>query len=275
MQDLDRDATERKAMTLHRLAQLLPSQHHRVAVAKPARRPRSLALVLRGVAAIVVAAAAALLASPMAAAHIGAELDGAGPGEFGVVTLVVPTESGKAATVKIQVRIPDDIQLRTVRAESVAGWSIDIENRTIPPIYKDDGTPVTEVVDSVTWTAQGPGIPSGQFGQFALYVGPLPDASTLALPTVQTFADGSAEDWSQPVNESDDPEFPAPTVTIGAAPDATGGSSALVTAISWAALGFSVIAVALGVYAIDRARSSASAATSSAAAIGESGVAND
>lgn len=212
--------------------------------------------LLRAAGALLLGAAVALLVSPLAAAHISAELDGAGPGDFGVITLGVPTESGKPATTKVEVRIPDDVQLRTVRAAQVAGWGIDITKRTIPPIYKDDGTPVTEVVDSVTWTAQGPGIPPGQFGQFALYVGPLPDAATLALPTVQTFSDGTTEDWAQAANEGEDPEFPAPTVTIGATAGAADGSSTLASVIPWAALGFSVIAVALGIFAIDRSAAS-------------------
>ncbi len=251
---------------------------HRGFVTSPSRRGRPLTLItlLRIAVGAMITAATALLVSPMAAAHINAELDGAGPGEFGLITLLVPTESGKADTVKLQVRIPDDVQLRTVRAQPVAGWSIDIAKRTIPPIYKDDGTPVTEVVDSVTWTTEGPGIEEGQFGQFALYVGPLPDETKLSLPTVQTFADGTADDWNQSANDSDDSEFPAPTVTIGASSvsGTGGGPGALLSAISWAALGFSVIAVALGVYAIDRARSQTSVATGSPAT-DESGTAND
>ncbi|MCH9728560.1 MAG: YcnI family protein [Actinomycetia bacterium] len=212
--------------------------------------------LLRAAGGFLLGATMALLVSPLAAAHISAELDGAGPGDFGLITLGVPTESGKPATTKVEVRIPDDIQLRTVRPGQVAGWGIDIAKRTIPPIYKDDGTPVTEVVDSVTWTAQGLGIPPGQFGQFALYVGPLPDTATLALPTVQTFSDGTTEDWAQAANEGEDPEFPAPTVTIGAAASAADGASTLASVIPWVALGFSVIAVALGIFAIDRAAAS-------------------
>ncbi len=263
-------------MTLHEISQLTSRQHHRILFTNRRGAGRSLVptTLLRIAAAFALAAVAALLTTPIAGAHVNAELDGAGPGEFGVITFRVPSESGNPATTKVQVRIPDDVQLRSVLAQPVAGWNIDIEKRTIPPIYKDDGTPVTEVVDSVTWTAQGSGIEPGQFGQFALDVGPLPDAPTLALPTVQTFSDGTADDWSQPADESEDPEFPAPTVTIGAASSAADGSSTLVTAISWAALGFSVIAVAVGVYAIDRARSSASAATVSAGT-GESAGANE
>jgi len=209
--------------------------------------------LLRAAGVLLMGTAASLLVSPLAAAHISAELDGAGPGEFGLITIRVPTESGTAAATKVEVRIPDDVQLRTVLAGPVAGWSIDIKKRTIPPIYKDDGTPVTEVVSSVTWTATGEGIMPGQFGQFALDVGPLPDAATLALPTVQTFSDGTVKDWSQPETAGEDPKFPVPTVTIGATAGAENGASTLATVIPWAALGFSVIAVALGIFAIDRA----------------------
>ena len=85
-----------------------------------------------------------------------------------MVTLGVPTEAGKPATTKVSVRIPDDTPMRTVRPQPVAGWNVAITKRTIdPPVYKDDGTPVTEVVDTVTWTATGPGIDTGQFAQFA------------------------------------------------------------------------------------------------------------
>lgn len=204
---------------------------------------------------------AALATSPAAAAHVDAKIDGAGPGGFGVVTLGVPTEAGKPATTKVEVRIPEETPLRTVRAEPVAGWMLDIQKRKIdPPLLKDDGTPVDEVVSTVTWTAApGTGIPQGQFQEFALYVGPLPEADTLSLPTTQTFSDGSTEVWTEQSNGADKPKFPVPTVTIGQ-PAATGG---LLPVISWTALGLSVVGLGLGVYAIDRASRRQSAADAS------------
>lgn len=222
--------------------------------------------LLRIVGAFSVSAVVAVLVSPSAAAHIDAYLDGAGPGEFGLITLRVPTESGTAATTKVEVRIPDDVQLRTVLVQPVPGWQVASTKRKIdPPLYKDDGTPVHEVVSSVTWTATGPGILPGQFVEFGLDAGPMPEAATLALPTVQTFSDGTADEWTQPAPEGSDPEFPVPSVAIGAAPAAASGGGDLLPVIAWAALGLSVVALALGVFAIDRAarRSAApSAATS-------------
>ena len=191
----------------------------------------------------------AMLSSPAAAAHVDAELDGTGPGGFGVVTLGVPTESGKPSTTKVQVRIPDETPLLTVRAEPFAGWTLDIQTRKIdPPLRKDDGTPVNEVVSTVTWTAAaGGGIPQGQLQEFGLYIGPMPDADTLALPTTQTFSDGSTEVWAEQATDGEKPKFPVPTATI--ARQSGGG---LLPVISWTAMGLSVIGLGLGVLAIDR-----------------------
>lgn len=225
--------------------------------------------LLRVIGALLVGGVVAVLASPSAAAHVEAYLDGAGPGEFGLITVRVPTESGTAATTRVEVRIPDDVQLRTVLVQPVPGWQVESTKRTIdPPLYKDDGTPVTEVISSVTWTATGPGILPGQFVEFGVDAGPLPDAATLTLPTVQTFSDGTADAWTEPAPEGTDPEFPVPTVTIGAASGEANGGSGLLPAIAWTALGLSVIALAIGVFAIDRA-SRRSAAASSAAATPE------
>lgn len=196
----------------------------------------------------IVGAVVAVTISPAAAAHVDAKLDGAGPGGFGVVTLGVPTEAGKPATTKVEVRIPDATPLRTVRPQPVAGWQVEVTKRKIdPPLRRDDGTPVTEVVNTVTWTTTGTGIPSGQFERFALYVGPLPDADTLTLPTVQTFSDGTTETWTEPVTSGEKPKFPVPTAMI-AKP-----ASNVLPIVGWSALGLSVIALALAVFGIDRA----------------------
>ena len=218
-----------------------------------------LKILLRIVGVLMVSGVVALLVSPSATAHVGAYIEGGEPGETGLITLRVPAESDNPPTTKVEVRIPDDIQIRNVRPQPVAGWQLDIQKKkTNPTIYRDDGTPVDEVVSSVTWTAIGPGLMPGQFDDFVLEAGPLPDVETLSLPTFQTFADGTTDAWTEPVPEGSDPEFPVPTVTLGASTDsAPSGGSAMTSVIAWTALGFAVIAVALGLFAIDRARRSA------------------
>ncbi|MGQ9347078.1 YcnI family copper-binding membrane protein [Mycolicibacterium gilvum] len=227
-----------------------------------------LKILLRIVGVLMVSAVVALLVSPSATAHVGAYIEGGEPGETGLITLRVPAESDNPPTTKVEVRIPDDVQIRTVRPQPVAGWTLDIaKKKTNPTIYRDDGSPVDEVVSSVTWTAVGPGLSPGQFDDFALEAGPLPDVETLSLPTFQTFADGTTDAWTEPAPEGSDPEFPVPTVTIGASADnASSGGGAMTSVIAWTALGFAVIAVALGIFAIDRARRSADGGSLGAAA---------
>lgn len=211
----------------------------------------------------LVGAVVALITSTTAVAHVDAQFDGSGPGGFGVVTLGVPTEAGKPTTTKVEVRIPDETPLRTVRAEPVAGWTLTIQKRKVdPPLRKDDGTPVDEVVSTVTWTATTPrgGIPEGQFQSFALYLGPMPDASKFALPTTQTFSDGTTEAWTEPTTGGDKPKYPVPTVTIGQP-----ASAGLLPVISWTALGLSVVALGIGVFAIDRTSRRQAGSGSSAA----------
>lgn len=218
-----------------------------------------LRILVRIVGILVLSGVAALLVSPSAAAHVNAYFEGGGPGETGLITLRVPAEADNPPTVKVEVRIPDDVQIRTVRPQPVAGWNVDIKKKkTNPPIYRDDGTRVDEVVSSVTWTATGPGIMPGQFDDFVLEANPLPDLQSLSLPTYQTFADGKTDAWTEPAPEGSDPEFPVPTVSIGASSNgATSGGSGTTSVIAWTALGFAVIAVALGIFSIDRARRSA------------------
>jgi uncharacterized protein YcnI len=215
-----------------------------------------LKILVRIVGIFVLSGVAALLTSPSATAHVGAYLEGGAPGEIGLITLRVPAESDNPPTTKVEVRIPDDIQIRTVRPQPVAGWRLDIKmKKTNPTIYRDDGTPVDEVVSSVTWTATGPGIMPGQFDEFVLEANPMPDVETLTLPTFQTFADGTTDAWTEPAPEGSDPEFPVPSVTVGASADAvSSGGSAMTSVIAWTALGFAVIAIALGIFSIDRAR---------------------
>lgn len=225
-----------------------------------------LRILVRIVGIVVLSGVAALLASPSAAAHVNAYFDGGGPGETGLITLRVPAEADNPPTIKVEVRIPDDVQIRTVRPQPVAGWNIEIKKKkTNPPIFRDDGTRVDEVVSSVTWTATGPGIMPGQFDDFVLEANPLPDVQSLSLPTYQTFADGKTDAWTEPAPEGSDPEFPVPTVAIGASSNAAAsGASGMTSVIAWTALGFAVIAVALGIFSIDRARRSAHPSLTSA-----------
>lgn len=151
------------------------------------------------------AAGLALLASGTAAAHVTADAPGAAQGGYAVITFRVPTESATASTTKLTVALP---QLSAARTEPVPGWTAKTE--------KNDKNQFT----SVTWTANPgtPGITPEQFQRFAVAVGPLPKQDKINFPATQTYSDGKVVNWSEPMPAgSDEPEHPAPSITLGAA----------------------------------------------------------
>jgi uncharacterized protein YcnI len=163
----------------------------------------------------------AALAGP-AAAHVTVSADDPSKGAPDtVLTFRVPNEEDAATTVKVQIKLPAKTPIASVKPQTPPGWTVSTTPVTFdPPITTDDGT-LTEGVGSVTFTAdQGTkGIPVGGFEAFTLLVGPLPeDADSLAFPTVQTYSDGTVSNWVDPVVEGqDEPESPAPTLTLTAA----------------------------------------------------------
>ena len=78
------------------------------------------------------------------------------------------------------------------------------------------------------WTADSPQaqIHPGQFDEFNISVGPLPDAKSMVFKALQHYSDGSVVRWIEPTVEGQPrPEHPAPVLTITPA-SATGDTAA-------------------------------------------------
>ena len=80
----------------------------------------------------------------------------------------------------------------------------------------------------MTWTADpGTRIGPGEFADFPLSLGPLPEVDRLVLPAVQTYDDGEVVAWDQPpAADGAEPERPAPAVTLTPAGGAAGDAAA-------------------------------------------------
>ncbi len=81
----------------------------------------------------------------------------------------------------------------------------------------------------MVWTAEpGTQVGPGQYQDFSLSVGPLPDAGTeVLLPAVQTLSDGETVAWDdEPLPDGVEPEHPAPVLVTTAAADDGPGHSA-------------------------------------------------
>lgn len=157
-------------------------------------------------------AALLLTGSGIAAAHVSVVAPGAEQGGYSVLTFRVPTESETAGTTALTVELPG---LRSARTEPMPGWSATIEKNP------------EQLATSVTWTAD-PGIEvgPGQFQQFVLSAGPLPEEDEVAFPATQTYSDGEIVAWDQAATGDEEPEKPAPSLTLAASSgDGHGGGA--------------------------------------------------
>jgi uncharacterized protein YcnI len=163
-------------------------------------------------------AAALLLVLPAAAAsaHVTVNPASTAAGAFTVLDFRVPTESDTAGTVRLEITLPTATPLASVRTRPLAGWDAEVVRGALPQPVEVDGATLTEAPLSVVWTAQpGTQVGPGQYEDFSLSVGPLPEAGTeLVLPATQTYSDGEVVAWDEPVPAGgEEPEHPAPALT--------------------------------------------------------------
>lgn len=174
---------------------------------------------------IVAAAALALVAvAAPASAHVGVSSPDAAREGYGKIVFRVPTESDTADTTKLVITLPADTPFLHLSAQPKPGWKVSVQEGTLPKPVEVEGTEITKAVRTVTWTAEGDGIAPGEFDEFALSGGPFPDADTVRFDAEQTYSDGEVVDWDQVPQGEEEPEKPAPTLTL--LPAAAGGHGA-------------------------------------------------
>jgi len=187
--------------------------------------------IVRATTTVAIAAALALAAPLAASAHVRVNPDQAEAGAYSVLTFRVPTESATASTVKLEVDFPTATPFSSVSYQPVPGWNAAVTTEKLAKPVKTKDATITEAVTKVVWTADAnAAIAPGQFQQFAVSAGPIPDTGKVELPAHQTYSDGSVVDWDQATPASgDEPEHPAPTVYINDAPPAAASSSTVPT----------------------------------------------
>jgi uncharacterized protein YcnI len=154
----------------------------------------------------------ALAAGP-AFAHVTVSPSEANQGGYATLTFKVPNEKDDASTVQLEVEIPTDKPIASVSVQPVPGWTATVTKSALPSPVETEGGQVTEAVSKITWT--GGQIAPGQFQQFPVSMGPLPDADALVFKTLQTYSDGEIVRWIDATPAGgDEPEFPAPVLTL-------------------------------------------------------------
>ncbi|MGH3756588.1 YcnI family copper-binding membrane protein [Actinophytocola sp.] len=178
----------------------------------------------------VVTSAALLLGSGAASAHVTAKVLGetAEQGGYTKITLRVPNEEDDAGTVKLEVQVPTDTPISSMRTKAVPGWKAVVTTTKLDEPVEVHGAEVAEAVSKITWTA-GPGvrINPGEFAEFEVSGGPLPEAEQLVMPAIQTYDDKKVVRWDEPPTEDgSEPEHPAPVVELTPASEGSGHHAA-------------------------------------------------
>jgi uncharacterized protein YcnI len=154
-----------------------------------------------------------------ASAHVKLDPDTAAQGSDATVAFQVPNEEDSASTVSLQVSFPTDHPVPSVDVQPVPGWTATVKKAPLAtPVNTDDG-PVSEAVSTITWT--GGAIAPGQFEQFPVSLGNLPDnAGSLTFKAIQTYSNGDVVRWIDLTTPGGpEPEHPAPTLTLTPATD--------------------------------------------------------
>lgn len=185
---------------------------------------RSTHLTLRTSAALAVATAAVGLGAQPASAHVTVRADSTAAGEYAALTFRVPNESDTASTDKIVVTLPQDKPLANVSVRPVQGWTSEVKTAKLPKAVESNDLEITEAPRTITWTAtsKDAAIAPGEYEEFSISGGPLPEPGTLVLPAEQSYTDGEVVDWSEPPTDGAEPEHPAPVVEVTEAEEGDG-----------------------------------------------------
>lgn len=151
---------------------------------------------------------AALVAVPVAAAHVSLNPGEWEAGGFARFAIRVPSERD-VPTTEITIRFPESVT--SARFMPAPGWERTIEMEQLDePIQQGDGEePITERIASVTWS--GGTIASDEFMEFGVsFRVPETPGEQLVFPAIQTYQGGEVVEWIG----AEDSDTPAPLVTI-------------------------------------------------------------
>ncbi|MEV1009307.1 YcnI family protein [Streptomyces sp. NPDC049881] len=164
----------------------------------------------------LVAATATVLAvtAPTASAHVTIDPAEAPQGGYRTINVKVPNERDNASTIRLELHLDPEHPLASVMPQPVPGWEVTVETAELDEPIEVHGSPVTEAPSVVTWT--GGEIQPGQFQEFPLSVGPLPeDADQLVFDAIQTYDNDEVVRWiEEPAADGSEPESPSPVLAL-------------------------------------------------------------
>lgn len=172
----------------------MPAQIERIPVRK---RPLFITLSAASV------GLALALSTPIAAsAHVSITPNAADPGASENFTFKAVNESETAATSSVEISLPTDTPIVSVRYLPTPGWSTEVREGALPEPVTVGGNEITQAPTSIVFTADaGSEIQPGQFMQWTVSLGPIPETGSLLLPAVQSYTDGTVVNWTSTAEE--------------------------------------------------------------------------
>nr|WP_239167824.1 YcnI family protein [Catellatospora coxensis] len=173
------------------------------------------------------------LSAVPAAAHVTVNPKEATAGGYARLTFRVPNEKDNASTVKVEVTLPEDAPFASVSVKPVPGWTAVVEKRKLATPIKNHDNEITEAASKITWTADAASaVKPGQFQEFDVSAGPVPEVSQIVFKALQTYSDGEVVRWIEEPKAGAELERPAPVLKVlpkaaaPASPAAAGSNSA-------------------------------------------------
>jgi periplasmic copper chaperone A len=183
-----------------------------------------------GVAMLAGAVAAVGIGVGPASAHVTVNPREATQGGYAKLAFRVPNERDNASTTKVEVTIPTETAIASVSVRPTPGWTATVERSTLATPLTVHGADVTEAVSKITWTAAaGSEVKPGQFQEFEVSAGPLPEVERIVFKALQTYSNNEIVRWIEepPAAGGEEPEHPAPVLKLAkAAPTATSSPAA-------------------------------------------------
>lgn len=173
-----------------------------------------------------------LVAFP-ASAHVTVNPSAAVQGGYATLTFKVPNERDDAGTTKLEVEFPAESPIASVSYQPKPGWKVVVEKTASAEPLTVHGEEVNERVAKISWTAEGgTRIAPGEFDNFPISVGPLPEADQMVFKALQTYEGGEIVRWIEEAaaGSTEEPEKPAPVLQLTKADAAAAAPSAADTA---------------------------------------------
>ena len=173
------------------------------------------------------AGAALVLPAASAFAHVTVNPREAAGGGYAKLAFRVPNERDDAGTTKLEVNFPAEHPFASVSVRPKDGWTYTLEETTLATPVKIHDDEISKAASKITWT--GGTVNPGEFEEFEVSVGPLPDdVDSLTFKALQTYSSGEVVRWIEEAAPGGEVERPAPVLklTRAAASTATTATTA-------------------------------------------------